>query len=179
MAALGCRLSRAYHANGSYRMRSGSQTTIHANRNLTGSLHPEQSFKLLEKLYREGRESVESRCGAVALGSALSVAAPFVWRCPSSRSITPFPHPAHRTGHADFPHPALGQDTYLCTRKVIRGSPATAQSCVTPASIEPAFREEPPMPPPGRSFAARIQSGFFLRFSMWRLPQLLHINGVS
>ncbi len=54
--------------------------------------------------------AVESRCGAVALGSTLSVAAPFVWRCPSSRSITPFPHPAHRTGHADFPHPALGQD---------------------------------------------------------------------
>jgi hypothetical protein len=24
--------------------------------------------------------------------------------------VTPFPHPAHRTGQADFPHPALGQD---------------------------------------------------------------------
>src|SRR5437899_1318398 len=24
--------------------------------------------------------------------------------------MTPFPHPAHRTGRADFPHPALGQD---------------------------------------------------------------------
>src|ERR1035441_6271207 len=24
--------------------------------------------------------------------------------------MTPFPHPAHRTGQADFPHPALGQD---------------------------------------------------------------------
>src|SRR2546427_8305258 len=24
--------------------------------------------------------------------------------------MTPFPHPAHRTGHADLPHPALGQD---------------------------------------------------------------------
>ena len=42
--------------------------------------------------------------------SGLSVAAPFVWRCPSNLTITPFPHPAHRTGHADFPHPALGQD---------------------------------------------------------------------
>ena len=66
---------------------------------------------------------VESRCGAVALGSVLSVAAPFVWRCPSNRTIAPFPHPAHRTGHADCPHPALGQDTYLRTRKVIRNSP--------------------------------------------------------
>src|ERR1019366_8500369 len=24
--------------------------------------------------------------------------------------LTPFPHPSHRTGQADFPHPALGQD---------------------------------------------------------------------
>src|SRR5208282_659305 len=40
----------------------------------------------------------------------LSVAASFVWRCPSTPAITPFPHPAHRTGHADLPHPALGQD---------------------------------------------------------------------
>ena len=40
----------------------------------------------------------------------LSVAAPFVWRCPSNLAIAPFPHPAHRTGHADLPHPALGQD---------------------------------------------------------------------
>ena len=24
--------------------------------------------------------------------------------------MTPFPHPAHRTGQADLPHPALGQD---------------------------------------------------------------------
>jgi len=40
----------------------------------------------------------------------LSVAAPFVWRCPCNRAVTPFPHPAHRTGHADLPHPALGQN---------------------------------------------------------------------
>jgi hypothetical protein len=26
----------------------------------------------------------------------LSVAAPFVWRCPSNLALTPFPHPAHR-----------------------------------------------------------------------------------
>jgi hypothetical protein len=25
-------------------------------------------------------------------------------------TVAPFPHPAHRTGHADLPHPALGQD---------------------------------------------------------------------
>src|SRR5258708_786003 len=42
--------------------------------------------------------------------SDISVSAPFVWRCLSGSTVTPFPHPAHRTGRADFPHPALGQD---------------------------------------------------------------------
>src|SRR5271155_4287933 len=42
--------------------------------------------------------------------SNISVSAPFVWRCLSGSNMTPFPHPAHRTGQADFPHPALGQD---------------------------------------------------------------------
>src|SRR5258705_13578900 len=40
----------------------------------------------------------------------ISVAASFVWRCLSGSAMAPFPHPAHRTGQADFPHPALGQD---------------------------------------------------------------------
>src|ERR1700681_4970766 len=40
----------------------------------------------------------------------ISVAASFVWRCLSGSTMTPFPHPAHRTGQADLPHPALGQD---------------------------------------------------------------------
>jgi transposase len=39
--------------------------------------------------------------------SGLSVAAPFVWRCPSTLAVAPFPHPPRRTGRADFPHPAL------------------------------------------------------------------------
>ena len=51
---------------------------------------------------------VEMWRGGSRLG--LSVAAPFVWRCPSNLAVTPFPHPAHRTGRADLPHPALGQD---------------------------------------------------------------------
>src|SRR5450631_3704896 len=53
---------------------------------------------------------VESRCGAVAVGRTYLFAAPFVWRCLSGSTMAPFPHPAHRTGRADFPHPALGQD---------------------------------------------------------------------
>ena len=40
----------------------------------------------------------------------MSVAASFDWRCLSGSTMAPFPHPAHRTGQADFPHPALGHD---------------------------------------------------------------------
>src|SRR4029453_1712307 len=43
----------------------------------------------------------------------ISVAASFVWRCLTGSAMAPFPHPAHRTGQADFPHPALGQDVTL------------------------------------------------------------------
>jgi transposase len=39
--------------------------------------------------------------------SGLSVSAPFVWRCPSTLAVAPFPHPPRRTGRADLPHPAL------------------------------------------------------------------------
>ena len=35
--------------------------------------------------------------------------------------MTPFPHPAHRTGQADFPHPALGQDF---TPLLLRATPS-------------------------------------------------------
>jgi hypothetical protein len=42
--------------------------------------------------------------------SDISVSAPFVWRCLSGSTVTPFPHPARRTGQAALPHPAPGQD---------------------------------------------------------------------
>jgi transposase len=42
--------------------------------------------------------------------SNVSVAAPFVWRCLIGSAMAPFPHPAHRTGLADFPDLALGKD---------------------------------------------------------------------
>src|SRR5258705_11814679 len=58
----------------------------------------------------ESTRMVESRCGAVAVGRTYLLSASFVWRCLSGSAMTPFPHPAHRTGHADLPHPALGQD---------------------------------------------------------------------
>jgi hypothetical protein len=40
----------------------------------------------------------------------ISVTASFVWRCLAGVAVTPFPHPARRTGQADLPHPALGQE---------------------------------------------------------------------
>src|SRR5258706_11365445 len=40
----------------------------------------------------------------------ISFSASFVWRCLSGVAVTPFPHPAHRTGRANLSHPALGQD---------------------------------------------------------------------
>jgi Uncharacterized conserved small protein len=50
---------------------------------------------------------VEMWRGSVSPDS--TVAAPFVWRCLNCLNMTPFPHPAHRTGRADFPHLALRQ----------------------------------------------------------------------
>src|ERR1700716_3401979 len=55
----------------------------------------------------------------------IAVAAPFVWRCLSGSTMAPFPHPAHRTGQADFPHPALGQDFTLA-----RATPSAASEHV-------------------------------------------------
>ncbi len=111
---------------------------------------------------------------------SLSVAAPFGWRCLNSRTITPFPHPPHRTGHADFPHPALGQDSCLCTRKVMRSSPAPQHRAVLPrrAPTERSAHNRQCHRLGGHSLPGS-QSGFFLRFSVWRLPQLPHITGVS
>ena len=51
----------------------------------------------------------------------ISVAASFVWRCLSSSAMTSFSHPAHRTGQADLPHPALGQDF---TPLLLRATPS-------------------------------------------------------
>ena len=65
----------------------------------------------------------------------LSVPAPFVWRCLNSRTITPFPHPSHQTGHAELPHPAFGQDLTPSptARRVQVGSGARVQSARTGA----------------------------------------------
>ena len=50
----------------------------------------------------------------------MSVAGPFGARCPSSRSIAPFPLPARRTERALFTHSALGQaDSCFRPREVV------------------------------------------------------------
>ncbi len=63
-----------------------------------------------------GRFQRRVRMWRGGLRFGLSVTAPFVWRCLNSRTITPFPHPPHRTGQAELPHPALGQDSRLHPR---------------------------------------------------------------
>ena len=109
------------------------------------------------------------------LRSSLSVSAPFVWRCLNSRTITPFPHPPHRTGHADFPHPALGQDSIPSHTKghpqFTRPSHGTVISRCT--SIEHSAHNRQCHHLGGHSLPGS-QSGFILRFSMWHLPQRLH-----
>src|SRR5205807_7773126 len=55
-----------------------------------------------------------------------TVTAPFVWRCRNRRSVTPFPHPAHRTGQADFPHPALGRGVMFTPTGSCAAPPAAA-----------------------------------------------------
>src|ERR1019366_9920664 len=64
----------------------------------------------------------------------VSVAAPFVWRCPSTPAVTPFPHPAHRTGRAELPHPALGPDLTLSLTP--RYATARAQTDETEVPVE-------------------------------------------
>src|ERR1017187_3528003 len=63
----------------------------------------------------------------------LSVAAPFVWRCPSNLAVTPFPHPPGRRG----PSPRLPQN-------VAGGFPALRSSVVASQhslGLEPPVRQ--------------------------------------
>ncbi len=61
---------------------------------------------------------VEEGRGGGRIG--LSVSAPLVWRCLNGRAITPFPLPAHRTGRADFRHPALRLASPQGTRRTAK-----------------------------------------------------------
>ena len=77
---------------------------------------------------RNWRKVAKTRVGRVGVWRgdvrlSMSVSAPFVWRCLSGSAVAPFPHPAHRTGRADFPHPALGQDLTIGRIARLPGSP--------------------------------------------------------
>src|SRR5208283_3381039 len=69
---------------------------------------------------------------------SMSVAAPFVWRCLSGSTVAPFPHPPHRTGQADFLHPALGQDLTPSStaRRAQAGSDVRARSARRGARVD-------------------------------------------
>src|SRR5271157_3488486 len=69
---------------------------------------------------------------------SMSVAAPFVWRCLSGSAVAPFPHPPHRTGRADLPHPALGQDLTPSStaRRAQAGSSVRARSARRGARVD-------------------------------------------
>src|ERR1700730_7943049 len=95
----------------------------------------------------------------------ISVAAPFVWRCLTGSSMAPFPHPAHRTGHADLPHPALGQDvtpspttgpTKPCEAYELE-VPVKVREWIAPALASPDFVlvPEPPAQPHSRVVVER------------------------
>src|SRR5450755_4613280 len=88
---------------------------------------------------RRGDGRVEMWRGDRRFG--LSVAAPFVWRCPSTRTLTPFPHPAHRTGHADRPHPALGQNITPSPMTRCARSDSRDRSIHTGAAAERSHRD--------------------------------------
>ncbi len=64
---------------------------------------------------REAGRLVGSGTGAPSLGSGGS-SLPFAWVL-SPAPMPTFPVPAHRTGRAVFPHPALRRDHALRTRK--------------------------------------------------------------
>src|SRR6516162_9868867 len=70
----------------------------------SGRTHVEQMMSALTRI----AGGVEMWRGGFRLH--ISVSASFVWRCLSGVALTPFPHPARRTGQAALPHPALGQD---------------------------------------------------------------------
>jgi hypothetical protein len=88
------------------------------------------------------------------LRRSLSVVRPFRLSVPHELLRAPFPHPAHRTGRADFSHPALGQGTVRSPTggPTPRRLPLRLGTQCTRAAPEPewGFRHTPM----SRSFAA-------------------------
>src|SRR5438270_3233549 len=76
----------------------------------------------------------------------ISVAAPFVWRCLTSSAVALFPHLAHRTGHADFPHPALGQDVPAGRPRLAAPTRGQAYETVMPVEVREWISPAPASP---------------------------------
>jgi hypothetical protein len=66
------------------------------------------------------------------------VSAPFGRRCLKSCTLAPSSHPAHRTGQADHPHPALGRDftPSPTPRRAQAGSAVRARSARKGARVD-------------------------------------------
>ena len=117
----------------SRRLSEGQSCSAHACNRTLGPRTAKGQNEPCHSLRRHGRSTSTSGPAGPVVGTSgsgrvemwrgggrsdISVAAPFVWRCLSGSTVAPFPHPAHRTGRADFPHPALGQDSRLRPRHV-------------------------------------------------------------
>jgi len=89
----------------------------------------------------------------------ISVAAPFVWRCLTGSTVALFPHPAHRTGRADFRIRLLDKTSRLRPRLA---APTRGQAyetvmpvevrewiCPAPASPDLVLEAQPPAQPHG------------------------------
>ena len=59
----------------------------------------------------QGHDEVESRTGAVTVASRWLLGWAFASPASIRFGLALFPVPAHRTGQAELPHPALGRDS--------------------------------------------------------------------
>ena len=77
----------------------------------------------------------------------IAVAAPFVWRCLTGSTLAPFPHSAHRTGHADLSGSAAiagfcphGSRRAALPQRALQGGPEAGRSSV-PSLMDNRFGE--------------------------------------
>src|SRR5215468_9429451 len=75
----------------------------------------------------------------------ISVAAPFVWRCLTGAAVAPVPHPAHRTGRADFPHPASRTRAHAFAHGSLRPRGQAYQAKMA-VQVREGIGPAPPMP---------------------------------
>jgi len=78
----------------------------------------------------------------------IAVAAPFVWRCLTGSTLAPFPHSAHRTGHADLSGSAAiagfcphGSRRAALPQRALQGGPEEAGRSSVPSLMDNRFGE--------------------------------------